>query len=49
MKVKKPTVVRLNSWVSREQKAFLQKEAERTGKSEAEVVRDAIYKVFKVK
>ena len=41
--------VRLNSWVSEEQKAFLEKEAKNKGKSEAELVREALYKVFKVK
>jgi len=45
--------VRLNSWVSPAQKAFLEKRAkEGTGKgkvTQAELVRHAIYKVYKVK
>lgn len=41
--------VRLNNWGSKEQKAFLKKEAKKQQKSESELVRDAIYKVYKVK
>lgn len=41
--------IRLNSWVSKPQKAFITKEAKKLGISEAELVRSAIYKVFKVK
>lgn len=41
--------VRLNGWVSKEQKAFLEKEAKNKAKSEAELVREALYKVYKVK
>lgn len=47
MKIDK--LVRLNSWVSTGQKRFLKKEAKITKKSEAELVREALYKVYNVK
>lgn len=42
-------LVRLNSWVSQEQKKCIEGLSKEKGISEAELVRLAIYKVYKVK
>ncbi len=47
--MKKNEYVRLNSWVTKVQKTFLEKESKKTGKSEAELVREAIYKFLGIK